>query len=86
MTRAEYLNDQICRAERLARNIIDEPTVRQLNAFAAECRSELTALAWREMHAPPGAGDGEAGPDIEGRRRLLAWPVAPADGAMRRSN
>ena len=41
MTRIEYLHDQAIRAERLARNALDELTIDRLTAFAAECRAEL---------------------------------------------
>lgn len=43
MARIDYLNDQISRAERLAKMIADELTASRLRAFAAECRAELAA-------------------------------------------
>ena len=45
MTRAEYLKEQIARAERLARSILDELAITRLRAFAAECRAELARLS-----------------------------------------
>lgn len=44
MSRIEYLKDQVARAERLARAVMDTVTVERLKAFAAECRAELNAL------------------------------------------
>ena len=44
MDRIEYLKDQIIRAERLAKDLFDRLTVERLQAFAAECRSELALL------------------------------------------
>ena len=43
MARIDYLNDQILRAERLAKSILDELMAARLRAFAAECRAELAA-------------------------------------------
>ena len=51
MARIDYLNDQITRAERLARMVADELTVSRLLAFAAECRTELTASQSRDEFA-----------------------------------
>jgi hypothetical protein len=45
MNRIDYLDEQISRAERLARLVADDVTVRRLRAFAAECRAELARLA-----------------------------------------
>ena len=47
MARIDYLNDQISRAERLAKMIADELTASRLRAFAAECRAELAATQGR---------------------------------------
>ncbi|WP_022720416.1 hypothetical protein [Rhodopseudomonas sp. B29] len=47
MARIDYLNDQISRAERLAKSILDELTAARLRAFAAECRAELAAAQLR---------------------------------------
>lgn len=44
MTRIEYLKEQVARAERLARAILDQQTAERLQAFAAECRAELQLL------------------------------------------
>lgn len=44
MARIEYLKEQVARAERLAKAILDRQTVERLQTFAAECRAELTAL------------------------------------------
>jgi hypothetical protein len=44
MTRIDYLRDQIARAERLAKAILDQQTAERLQAFAAECRAELAVL------------------------------------------
>lgn len=54
MARIDYLNDQISRAERLARMIADELTVTRLRAFAAECRAELAAAERRTEYAATG--------------------------------
>ncbi|MCK1359619.1 hypothetical protein [Bradyrhizobium sp. 199] len=47
MARIEYLKDQLARAERLAKAILDRQTAERLQAFAAECRSELSVLTHR---------------------------------------
>jgi len=44
MTRIEYLKDQLARAERLAKAILDRQTAERLQAFATECRAELQVL------------------------------------------
>jgi hypothetical protein len=45
MSRIEHLRDQAERAERLAKAIVDALTVEKLQAFAAECRSQVEALS-----------------------------------------
>lgn len=45
MARIDYLREQVARAERLARTILDQQTVERLQAFVAECRAELMVLA-----------------------------------------
>lgn len=47
MARIEYLKQQIARAERLAKAILDRQTAEGLQAFAAECRAELSVLTRR---------------------------------------
>jgi hypothetical protein len=47
MARIEYLKEQIARAERLAKAILDQETAERLLAFAAECRVELMELLRR---------------------------------------
>ncbi|MGY0573352.1 hypothetical protein ACTGJ9_021540 [Bradyrhizobium sp. RDM12] len=47
MSRIDYLKEQVARAERLAKTVLDQQTVERLQAFAAECRAELTALTLR---------------------------------------
>ncbi|WP_271670730.1 hypothetical protein [Bradyrhizobium sp. CCBAU 51627] len=44
MTRIDYLREQVARAERLAKAILDQQTSERLQAFAAECRAELQVL------------------------------------------
>lgn len=44
MARIAYLEEQIARAERLARNVLDTLTVTRLQAYAADCRRQLAAL------------------------------------------
>jgi hypothetical protein len=44
MVRIEYLKRQIARAERLAKAILDRQTADRLQAFAAECRTDLSEL------------------------------------------
>lgn len=44
MTRIDYLKEQVARAERLAKAILDQQTAERLQAFAAECRAELLTL------------------------------------------
>jgi hypothetical protein len=44
MSTIEHLRDQAERAERLAKAIVDALTVERLQAFAAECRTQLTAM------------------------------------------
>jgi hypothetical protein len=41
MARIAYLRDQLARAERLAKAILDRQTAEQLQAFAAECREAV---------------------------------------------
>jgi hypothetical protein len=47
MARIDYLRDQVARAERLAKAILDQQTAERLQAFAAECRAELMVLTLR---------------------------------------
>ncbi|MCK1419765.1 hypothetical protein IVA87_30335 [Bradyrhizobium sp. 147] len=47
MARIAYLKEQIARAERLAKAILDQQTAERLQAFAAECRAELQVLTLR---------------------------------------
>lgn len=47
MTRIDYLKEQVARAERLAKAILDQQTAERLQAFAAECRAELKLLTRR---------------------------------------
>ncbi|MGY3234021.1 hypothetical protein ACVWZ4_005438 [Bradyrhizobium sp. USDA 4472] len=47
MTRIDYLREQVARAERLAKAILDPQTAERLRAFAAECRAELELLTVR---------------------------------------
>ncbi|MFK4506761.1 hypothetical protein LPJ38_28345 [Bradyrhizobium daqingense] len=44
MSRIAYLKEQVARAERLAKAILDQQTAERLQAFAAECRTELQGL------------------------------------------
>src|SRR5262245_6030510 len=44
MTRTEYLQDQVERAERLATSALDPLTLDRLKGFAAECRKALDGL------------------------------------------
>ena len=44
MIRIGYLDDQIARAERLARSILDTLTVGRLQAYADDCRRQLAGL------------------------------------------
>ncbi|TCU76585.1 hypothetical protein EDE08_102121 [Bradyrhizobium sp. R2.2-H] len=48
MTRIEYLKQQIARAERLAKAILDRQTSDRLQAFAAECRAELSEMTVKQ--------------------------------------
>jgi hypothetical protein len=50
MSRIEHLRDQAERAERLAKAIVDALTVERLQAFAAECRSQLEAMRTEATH------------------------------------
>ena len=45
MSRLHYLEDQIARAERLARSITDTLTIERLRQYAAECRREVERLS-----------------------------------------
>lgn len=51
MARIAYLEDQIARAERLARNILDTVTAERLQAYAADCRRQLAALQASDRRA-----------------------------------
>ena len=44
MARIDYLREQVARAERLAKAILDQQTADRLQAYAAECRTELQEL------------------------------------------
>ena len=44
MARIDYLREQVARAERLAKAILDRQTAERLQAFAAECRAEMQDL------------------------------------------
>jgi len=44
MARINYLREQVARAERLAKAILDQQTAERLQAFAAECRAEMQVL------------------------------------------
>jgi flagellar biosynthesis/type III secretory pathway chaperone len=44
MAQIAYLEDQIARAERLARSVLDRLTTERLQAYAADCRRQLAAL------------------------------------------
>ena len=44
MAQIDYLEDQIARAERLARSVLDTLTTERLQAYAADCRRQLAAL------------------------------------------
>ena len=45
MARIDYLREQVARAERLAKAILDRQTAEWLQAFAAECRAEMQVLS-----------------------------------------
>ncbi|MCS3730669.1 hypothetical protein [Bradyrhizobium betae] len=47
MARIAYLKEQLARAERLAKAILDQQTAQRLQTFAAECRGELQVLTRR---------------------------------------
>ncbi|QQO17604.1 hypothetical protein JJB99_16440 [Bradyrhizobium diazoefficiens] len=47
MARIDDLKEQVARAERLAKTILDQETVERLQRFAAECRAELLVLTLR---------------------------------------
>jgi hypothetical protein len=47
MARIDYLKEQVARAERLAKTILDRETAERLEAFAAQCRAELMVLTLR---------------------------------------
>jgi hypothetical protein len=47
MARIAYLREQLARAERLAKAILDQQTAERLQTFAAECRAELQVLTRR---------------------------------------
>lgn len=51
MNEVEYLLEQAARAERLARSILDTVTVERLQAFAAECRTQVKILNKRGLEA-----------------------------------
>ncbi|MET4391282.1 hypothetical protein ABIB73_007071 [Bradyrhizobium sp. F1.4.3] len=44
MARIAYLREQLARAVRLAKAILDQQTAQRLQAFATECRTELQVL------------------------------------------
>jgi hypothetical protein len=45
MARIDYLREQVARAERLAKAILDRQTAERLQAFAAECRTVRQVLS-----------------------------------------
>jgi hypothetical protein len=44
MSKLEHLLQQAARAERLSKSILDTLTVERLQAFAADCRAQASAL------------------------------------------
>lgn len=48
MPRIEYLKQQVARAERLAKAILDRQTAERLQAFAAKSRGGLLILSRRD--------------------------------------
>jgi hypothetical protein len=44
VARIDCLREQLARAERLTKAILDRQTAQRLQAFAAECRAELQEL------------------------------------------
>jgi hypothetical protein len=47
MARIAYLREQLAHTERLAKAFLDRQIAEWLQASAAECRGELTVLAFR---------------------------------------
>ncbi|WP_426407712.1 hypothetical protein [Bradyrhizobium ganzhouense] len=45
MARIDYLREQVARAERLAKAILDQQTAQRLQALAAECRADMQVLS-----------------------------------------
>ena len=45
MARIDYLREQVARAERLAKAILDQKAAERLQAFAAECRADMQVLS-----------------------------------------
>ena len=43
MNKLEYLQQQVARAERLAKDGLDRLTVERLQSFATECREQIKA-------------------------------------------
>ena len=51
MNKLEYLQQQVARAERLAKDGLDRLTVERLQSFAAECREQIKAHNERRVEA-----------------------------------
>jgi hypothetical protein len=45
MSKMQYLEDQLARAERLCRGALDALTIERIQAFAEECRQQIKALS-----------------------------------------
>jgi hypothetical protein len=67
MSRIEYLQDQVIRAERLATPALDKLTVDRLCAFAEDCRKQISALS--RGSSRHGSELAEHQPAIEASRR-----------------
>jgi hypothetical protein len=49
MSKIQYLEDQLARAERLRRGALDALTIARIQAFAEDCRQQIKAMSEGRM-------------------------------------
>jgi hypothetical protein len=52
MSKIQYLEDQLARAERLRKGALDGLTIERIQAFAEECRQQIKAMTEGKMPSP----------------------------------
>lgn len=52
MSKIQYLEDQLARAERLHKGALDGLTIERIQAFAEECRQQIKIMTEGKMPSP----------------------------------